>query len=101
MVTQKFTVCAHVDRSCDHSDEFQVPLHPAARFAHTSLSLVCSVFRLQYEICILQMTNAAKLWQWDFRMVRFLAGYSFLYCHAGLVCLKNEARAKLRCKSIQ
>ena len=36
---------------------FQAPLHPAA---HTGRSLVRSVLRLQYEICILQATNAGK-----------------------------------------
>ena len=35
------------------------------------------------------------------RVGLFLAGYSFLYCQAGLVWLINEARTKLRCRSIQ
>ena len=87
--------------SCDHSDEFQTPLHPAAWFAHTGRTLVRSVLRLQYESRILQATNTAKPWQRDFELVRFLVGYSFFYCCAGLICLKNEARAKLQRESIQ
>ena len=97
VVTQKFTIGSHAD--C--LSEFQAPLHPAARFAHTGRSLVCSVFRMQYKIRVLQATNAAKRWQRDFGLVHFLAGYSFLYCRAGLVSLKKEARAKLRRESIQ
>ena len=60
-----------------------------------------SVLSLQYEIHVLQATNAAKTWQRHFALVRFLAGYSSLYCRAGLVWLKNEGRAKLRRGSIQ
>ena len=47
-------VWPHVHCSCEHSDEFQAPLHPAARFAHTGCSVVSRVLRLQYEIPILQ-----------------------------------------------
>ena len=78
-----------------------VPLHLVAKFAHTSRSLIHSVLRLQHKISVLQATNAVKQWQRDFRLVCFVAGYSLLYCHAGLVCLKKEARVKLQCESIQ
>ena len=78
-----------------HVDELQAPLYPAVRFAHTGRNFVRNVLRLQYEICVLQATKAVKPWQRDFGLARFLAGYSFLYYRAGLVCLKNEARAKL------
>ena len=51
---------AHVHCSSEHSDEFQVPLHSAGRFAHTGCSLVRSVLRLQYEIRVQQATDAAN-----------------------------------------
>ena len=57
---------------------------------HACRSLVRSVLRLQYEIRVLQATNAAKPWERDFRLVCFLAGYSFLYCWGGLVWLKTK-----------
>ena len=68
----KFTLWAHVD--C--FDEFQAPLHPAARFAHTSRSLFRSILCLQYKIRIPQATNPVKQWQQDFGLVRFLAAFS-------------------------
>ena len=98
---EKFTVWAHIDCSYNHSNEFQVPLQLAARFAHTSHSFIFSILRLQNKICVLQATNAAKPWQWDFGLVCFLAGYSLLYCWAGLIWLKNEAWVKLQRGSIQ
>ena len=91
----------HSLTKCDGFDEFQAPLHPAARFAHTGCCLVCSILCLQYEIHVLQATKTAKQWQRSFGLVCFLAGYSFLYCPAGLLCLEKEAQAKLQCESIQ
>ena len=76
----------------------KVGIDEVGRYRH---GLVRSVLCLLYEICVLQATNAAKPWQRDFELVRFLAGYSFLHCRAGLIWLKNEARAKLRRWSIQ
>ena len=51
--------------SCDHSNKLQVPLSLAARFLHTSHSLIRRVLRLQYEFCLLQPTNATEPWQRD------------------------------------
>ena len=98
VVTQKLTVWAHVD--C--FDEFQVLLHPAARvptpvIASSAVFFACST---KFAYCKRQMLWSR--WQRDCsRLACFLAGYSFLYCHAGLVCLKKEAWVKLRRKSIQ
>ena len=60
-------------------------------------SLVHSVLRLQYKICVLQATNASEGWQRGYESVRFLARYSFLQRRAGL----DEARAKRRFRSIR
>ena len=59
-------------------------------------NLVCSILVLQYEICLLQVTNASEGWQQGYESVRFLVRYSFLHRRAGL----NEARVKRRCRSI-
>ena len=65
--------------SCNHSDMFQAPIythytptiHPAARLVHTTSD------------------EPAMRWQRDFELVRFLVGYSILYCRAGIVRLKR------------
>ena len=60
-------------------------------------SLVRSVLCLQYEIRVLQTTNASEGWQRGYESVRFLARYSFLCRQAGL----DEAWAKWWCRSIR
>ena len=72
--------CVH---SSNHCDDLQVPLHPAARYAHTSHSFVRSILRLQYKLHVLQATNTAKTW-----LVCFLAQYSFLHCYTNLIWIK-------------
>ena len=52
--------------------------------------LVRSVLRLQHEIHVLQVTNAAEAWQLGYKSVGFLARYTFLHRRAGL----DEAWAK-------
>ena len=66
-------------------------------FAHTVDSLVHSVLRLQFKICVVQATNASESWQRGYESVRFLARYSFLQRRAGL----DEARTKRRFRSIR
>ena len=76
--------------------------------ATTSGSKVCKQYKncstvacsTKFAYCK-QWLNTAKPWQRDFGLVCFLAGYIFLYCHTGLVCLRKEAQAKVWHESLQ
>ena len=86
VVTRKFTVWVHID--C--FDEFQAPLHPAARFAHTSRSLVRSVLRLQYKIHARDERCEAMATR--LRVGRFSSRIQLLYCCAASFAWKRKHR---------
>ena len=90
VVTWKLTVWAHIDCSCDHSDEFQVPLQSGSKVCtHRSKprpqrpSLAVQNLRItSNEHCEALATRL--------RVGLFLAGYSFPYCCAVLVWLRMK-----------
>ena len=84
--------------SCDCSDANWTPQHQASKVrTHLSVALFAVFFpcSTKFTYCK-QQPNDAETWQWGYKLVCFVAWYSFLYCRAGL----NEARKKRRCKSI-